>query len=236
MRYDPVTGNYAVRLATPEEYREHYGSVAWLYDPWTGNKRDLRDVGTDPLGKLIVQPFAVFEKNVAAEPEYEAGCPHMPKCKVDSVLSQCAVKRLMDERTKLGAESKPVIELRDDVTIQELESKVARQTSVIRMLEAALGRQYKGELKVFTDMKYAKDAEIRQLRVRLAKQACESAMHRRWYSEALKQKQWLCKRLESYGIPNPNHTDTLMTAEAWEIMASLESYQDALIRANKCER
>jgi hypothetical protein len=54
MRYDPVTGAVAPQPEMAEAYRVHHGPVAWLYNPWTREKRDARDIGTDVLGLLIV--------------------------------------------------------------------------------------------------------------------------------------------------------------------------------------
>lgn len=42
---------------TAEAFREQHGPVAWLYNPWTRERRDPRDIGTDVLGRLIVPPY-----------------------------------------------------------------------------------------------------------------------------------------------------------------------------------
>lgn len=56
MNCDPATGRILTEGIYPEEYRENEGPVAWIFNPWTGQRRDLRDVGTDPLGLLIEPP------------------------------------------------------------------------------------------------------------------------------------------------------------------------------------
>lgn len=53
--FDPATGKRMTAPVSANEYRRMEGEVAWLYNPWTGDKRDPRDVGTDVLGLLIVQ-------------------------------------------------------------------------------------------------------------------------------------------------------------------------------------
>ena len=58
MKYDPAEGTdyqqpYPSHAA---QYREYHGKVAWLYNPWTGFKRDPRDIGSDVLGFLIEAP------------------------------------------------------------------------------------------------------------------------------------------------------------------------------------
>jgi len=57
MKYDPVTGiSPYPGPFLPEAYRSYHVPVAWLFNPWTGEKRDPLDVGTDPAGHLIA-PF-----------------------------------------------------------------------------------------------------------------------------------------------------------------------------------
>lgn len=51
--FDPVSGNVSKDIFTLEEYRQHHGLVAWLYNPWTGEPRDPRDIGSDVQGLLI---------------------------------------------------------------------------------------------------------------------------------------------------------------------------------------
>lgn len=53
MLFDPVSGQAAKDQFTPHGYRTHHGLVAWLYNPWTGEPRDPRDIGSDVQGLLI---------------------------------------------------------------------------------------------------------------------------------------------------------------------------------------
>lgn len=53
MSFDPVSGKPAVIKFTPHEYRQYHGLIAWLYNPWTGEPRDPRDIGSDVQGLLI---------------------------------------------------------------------------------------------------------------------------------------------------------------------------------------
>ena len=46
-----------------DQYRKYHGNAAWIYDPWTGKRRDPRDIGSDPFGLLIV----VIEQVIHAE-------------------------------------------------------------------------------------------------------------------------------------------------------------------------
>lgn len=52
--YDPVTGNTGPKPDKANDYREHHGSVAWLWNPYNGHERDPRDIGSDPTGLLCV--------------------------------------------------------------------------------------------------------------------------------------------------------------------------------------
>ena len=54
MRYSPDTGEERPYPSNAKQWREYHGRVAWLYNPWTGEKRDLRDIESDVFGKLIV--------------------------------------------------------------------------------------------------------------------------------------------------------------------------------------
>ena len=53
MKYDPATGNTEPYPSHAEQYRIYHGRVAWLYNPWLGNQRDPRDIGSDCFGYLI---------------------------------------------------------------------------------------------------------------------------------------------------------------------------------------
>jgi len=55
MKFDPETG-IKIPNTTPELYRETHTGVAWLFNPYTGDKRDSRDIGSDVFGLLMVAP------------------------------------------------------------------------------------------------------------------------------------------------------------------------------------
>ena len=50
---NPYTGRGAAEILAAQ-WREWHGGMAWLFDPWTGRRRDARDVGSDVHGLLIV--------------------------------------------------------------------------------------------------------------------------------------------------------------------------------------
>lgn len=54
MAFDPATGAQDCTPDTPTAYRKHHGEVAWLFNPWTGQRRDARDVGSDTFGQALV--------------------------------------------------------------------------------------------------------------------------------------------------------------------------------------
>ena len=56
MKYDPATGNSKPYPSHAEQYRIYHGTVAWLVNPWTGEGRDARDIGTDCFGYTIEPP------------------------------------------------------------------------------------------------------------------------------------------------------------------------------------
>ena len=53
MKFDPQDGTITPYPSHAGQYREWHGQAAWLYDPWSGNKRSPMDIGTDTLGRAI---------------------------------------------------------------------------------------------------------------------------------------------------------------------------------------
>lgn len=53
MKFDPATGLPQPYPSHAAQYREWHGLVAWLFNPWTGERRDPRDIGSDVQGFLI---------------------------------------------------------------------------------------------------------------------------------------------------------------------------------------
>lgn len=54
MKFDPATGEQRPYPSHAAQWREWHGKTAWLFDPWTGCRRDAMDVGSDVQGLLIV--------------------------------------------------------------------------------------------------------------------------------------------------------------------------------------
>lgn len=53
MKFDPATGEERPYPSHAAQWREWHGGTAWIFDPWTGRRRDARDVGGDVHGLLI---------------------------------------------------------------------------------------------------------------------------------------------------------------------------------------
>lgn len=57
MRFHPTTGRpFVGQFPRAGEYRSTQFSGFWLYNPWTGERRDQCDIEVDPHGKLITPP------------------------------------------------------------------------------------------------------------------------------------------------------------------------------------
>lgn len=57
MKFDPATGEPKPYPSHADQWREWNGKMmAWLFNPWTGTRRDAGDVGSDVLGHLILPP------------------------------------------------------------------------------------------------------------------------------------------------------------------------------------
>ena len=54
MKFDPATGEKQPYPSHAEQYRIYRGSIAWLFNPFTGERRNAMDVGTDCFGYGIV--------------------------------------------------------------------------------------------------------------------------------------------------------------------------------------
>ena len=53
MKFDPADGSEKPYPSHAAQYRIYHGTVAWLYNPWTGAKRKALDIGGDTFGLLI---------------------------------------------------------------------------------------------------------------------------------------------------------------------------------------
>ena len=54
MKFDPATGEERPYPSHATQWRNWHGIAAWLFDPWTGKRRNAYDVGSDVYGLLIV--------------------------------------------------------------------------------------------------------------------------------------------------------------------------------------
>lgn len=75
MTFDPMDGMREVYPSEAKQYRKWHGPVAWLFNPYTGEKRNAHDVGSDPTGFLILAPGQVLKSatpsTIKAEPTGE---------------------------------------------------------------------------------------------------------------------------------------------------------------------
>ena len=55
MLFNPSTGEPSPYTKYADEFRTYHCS-AWLYNPWTGKKRDPRDIASDVFGRGISMP------------------------------------------------------------------------------------------------------------------------------------------------------------------------------------
>ncbi len=57
MKFDPATGEPKPYPSHADQWRDWHGkATAWLFNPWTGTRRDAGDVGSDTLGHMIQPP------------------------------------------------------------------------------------------------------------------------------------------------------------------------------------
>jgi len=58
MKYCPAYGTLNPYPSEANQYREYRGTIAWLFNPYTGEPRDPRDIGSDVNGLALVAPDA----------------------------------------------------------------------------------------------------------------------------------------------------------------------------------
>lgn len=56
MKFDPATREPNPYPSHADQWRKWHGKKAWLFNPWTGMRRDAVDVGSDVFGHLILPP------------------------------------------------------------------------------------------------------------------------------------------------------------------------------------
>lgn len=56
MKFDPASGEERPYPSHAEQWRSYHGDTAWLFNPWSGTRRDARDIGRDTFGHLLMPP------------------------------------------------------------------------------------------------------------------------------------------------------------------------------------
>ena len=78
MKYDPATGEHRPYPSNAHDWRKYHEATAWLYNPWSGDKRDPRDIDMDVNGLLIIPKGEPIYAGSQAELEAEeTECVHM---------------------------------------------------------------------------------------------------------------------------------------------------------------
>lgn len=55
MLFHPATGEMIPPIL-PDEFRKENAGIAWLFNPFNGDKRDPKDIASDVFGALVVDP------------------------------------------------------------------------------------------------------------------------------------------------------------------------------------
>ena len=53
LKVDPAFGTKKPYPSESHQWREYHTNMAWLFNPYTGDRRHPADVGSDPFGCLI---------------------------------------------------------------------------------------------------------------------------------------------------------------------------------------
>jgi len=117
MKFDPVDGSPRPYPSQAHQYRMYHENVAWMRNPWTGEARDPRDIGPDPLGWLI-QPPLKQEARITISGPVQCGkfaimayIQHAIEAKFD-----CAtVSASLEHKRRLSDPDNPTKEARDAI-------------------------------------------------------------------------------------------------------------------------
>ena len=82
MKFDPATGKERPYPSHAAQWRNWHGVAAWLFDPWTGKRRNAYDVGSDVHGLLIVPAGTLGGDNGCGAP---VCCPEC--CRKDAAMA-----------------------------------------------------------------------------------------------------------------------------------------------------
>ena len=101
MKFDPATGEPRPYPSHAEQWRRWHGhGCAWLFNPWSGERRDARDVGSDINGRLIA-PHGTLgsDLGVAGVPDNTANAVYTTTDKPgQSFVERCA--EIVSERAR----------------------------------------------------------------------------------------------------------------------------------------
>ena len=57
LEYSPCTGKNVFGTITAKDYRRTTNGGIWSFNPWSGLRRDITAIATDPTGLLIIAPW-----------------------------------------------------------------------------------------------------------------------------------------------------------------------------------
>lgn len=87
MKFDPATGEERPYPSHATQWRNWHGIAAWLFDPWTGRRRNAYDVGSDVHG-LLIAPAGTLGRDMGgscAEKNNVAGAQPAPSVPMDVI-------------------------------------------------------------------------------------------------------------------------------------------------------
>lgn len=146
MKFDPATGE-------PKPYPSHAGQwrkwrgdkIAWLFDPWTGMRRDARDVGSDVAGLLIV-PAGTLGGGISCRADRMNACAPQTENKGAAGALLTTAPTIGDKTAMLGSGNETIAPLTNcEAQIQEL--------------LFAVEIKHPGETRFETALRYIREAE-----------------------------------------------------------------------------
>ena len=122
MKFDPATGEPRPYPSHAEQWRKWHGhGCAWLFNPWTGERRDARDVGSDTAGRLIDAPGNLGSDLGLVFPKITGDLLAV----VEKAAAPVAPAAVASPLTKLQRKAIAVFFTSDKVSVSEVQRKLS---------------------------------------------------------------------------------------------------------------
>ena len=116
MKFDPATGEPKPYPSHAGQWRKWHGDkIAWLFDPWTGRRRDARDVGSDAAG-LLIMPAGTLGGDIGGSAKKNLNIYAPDDCK-GAIMDVSKISPWRDVANELPKKNQEVLFVRNGKTV-----------------------------------------------------------------------------------------------------------------------